>query len=447
MADEQNKDKKNADQKTADAVAELAKLEAELKAKSEQRASESRSSSEHSSSQSTSQSTSKVSRPSGSKQTSSMSNTRETKGQTHTVKATGSRFSWLALFAFLFSLVAIAGAAYLYWLMQTLQSDNQAAQEQAKIIAQQSLLETRNTVETVQDNLTALQRNQQNSNDFVLDTQRHLQSLNARIKELGQSQPNTWLAAESLYLVNLAERRLAVEQDVNSAIQLLVDANLRLDAMNDPSVFYLREAISVDLAMLANLPSADTESVYLSLSGLISQADTLPLAHIYVPEPVQPAEKQEVSDNASDWKENLKISFQRFFGNFVKVTRRETAVEPELPPKQRWFVRTNVQQQLTMAQHAALKGQQAIYNDALSKVEKWIKQYFDITDVAVVSTLNTLSELQRKPISVSTPTELTAQPLLNKYVVGQIQLQQQQLKTQQQDTPPKKDQPNEVTNG
>lgn len=390
----------SAEQKTAAAQSEINKLEAELKASMENDAKKA---------QAEKQPAAKPASP----------RSHDTKAQRQK-----SSFSWLAFFAFILSLLSIAGAAYVYWLFDQTKQSVTEQQRHTADIAKQSLLESKNTLVDVQNTLSTLQRNQQSNNTFVMDTQRQLQSLNSRMKELGQSQPNTWLAAESLYLVNLAERRLLIENDVNTAIQLLVDANLRLDAMNDTSVFYLRTAISEDLAMLSNLAKPATDDAYLALSGLVSQLETLPLAHIYVPDPAKAEPKPEVSNDASDWKDNLATSVKRFMGNFITVTRRETAVEPELPPKQRWYVRANIRQQLLIAQQATLDTNNARFVDAVSHAEKWLTQYFDTSKPSVVATINTLSELKRTNVSIEIPSGLGSQALLNKFVIEQIQLQQ-----------------------
>ena len=456
MVDKKKKDKSlasknDANQRMNDANSELEKLEAELKARANDASDKADSkkepstqkpsaapSSQPSASTATYSSKDKPSakpenkskpEPSASFSSSSQrSQSASSHSQQNNKKSGG--ISILGLFGFLFGLIALAGVAYLYWLQQQTALSHQQQLEQNQVIAQQSLVETRRTVEKVQNNLTALESNQQNNNEFVQDTQRQLTSLTARIKELGQVQPNTWLAAESLYLVNLAERRLLIEQDINTAIQLLVDANIRLDAMNDPSVFYLRQAISEDLALLAAIPKPDTDSVYLALSGVIRQLETLPLAHIYVPDPAELPTKPEISDDVNDWQANLLASVKRFMGNFISVTRRESAVEPELPPKQRWFVRANIRQQLLIAQQSVLEGNVAIYQDALTNVERWLKQYFDLTQPSVVASINTIIELNKKNVAQVLPANLSSQALLNKHVVGLMQLQQQQLQEQ-----------------
>lgn len=435
---EKNKEKSKAAQKTANANAEIEKLEAELKAQAALSAASSKpmSSSQETKKPSSSQPDVKPSSnpSSGSSSGSnsqpdvkpaSGSGSGSTPNSSSRVPANKTKkpFSWLALFAFLFSLVAVSGVAYLWWQAQQFTQTQQKDLEQTKTLAEQSYQQTRNTLQNVQDNLAQLQLNQQRGNDFVLNTQQSLQSLNNRIKELGQSQPNTWLAAESLYLVNLAEHRLLIEKDTATAVQLLLAANVRLVAMQDPSVFYIRTAISEDIAVLNSIVQPDTESSFLAISGVISQLETLPLARKYTPDPVANESKPQVSEDISDWKQNLANSVERFMGNFVTITRRDTPIEPELPPKQQWFVRANVTSQLLAAQNASLNYKQKIYQTSIDQSLTWLRQYFDLSSPAVISAITTLEAIQNKQVELQLPAGLTTQPLLKAYVAQQLNLQ------------------------
>ena len=403
-----NKSELSAEQKTAQASVEIEQLEAELKAtaKLEEKAA-----------------LKEKAEPSVAVSAEPTSPPTDDKSDKKQSPQNQKSFSWLAFFAFIFSLVAITAAGYLWWQAQIFTQTQKQDLEQTQTLAEQSYQQTRNTLKTVQDNLAQLQLNQQRGNDFVLNTQRSLQSLNNRIKELGQSQPNTWLAAESLYLVNLAEHRLLIEKDSATAVQLLLSANVRLAAMQDPSVFYLRTAISEDIATLNAVVQPDTESAFLALSGVISQMQTLPLARKYTPEPIAESTKPEVSSDISDWKTNLANSMERFMGNFVTITRRDTPIEPELPPKQRWYVRANVTSQLLAAQNASLNNKQTIYRTSIAQASAWLQQYFDLSDPAVTSVITTLDAIKDKKVEISLPQGLTAQPLLKTYVAKQMNLQ------------------------
>lgn len=333
--------------------------------------------------------------------------------------------SWFSIFAFIFSVAASAFVGFFWWQSQLWLKN----QEQVDQLKQQAVINTQQSLNQLQAKLNQLQlvveqkQNQTQNNSAKINDS--LNSLAARIKELGQSQPNYWLAAEAGYLINLAERRLLVEQDVNTAIQLLLDANQRLTAMQDPSVFHIRAGISEDIASLYTVKQPDSDSIYLSISGLIKQTENIKFAQVYIPKPNTDTELQpEVSGEVDDWYNNLLTSLKRFFGNFITITQRDAEVQPQLPADQKWFVRANLTTQMLMAQNAILDKNQALYEDALKQVETWVMQYFDTDDAAVISFITTLNALKQKDIGLSLPTGLQAQPLISNYLQQQIMLKE-----------------------
>jgi uroporphyrin-3 C-methyltransferase len=335
--------------------------------------------------------------------------------------------SWLAIFAFIFSLLTAAFVGFFWWQSQ-IWLQNQEKLDQLK---QQAVINTQQSLNDLQAKLTQLQlvteKKQTQAQDNTVKINDSLGSLAARIKELGQSQPNYWLAAEAGYLINLAERRLLVEQDVNTAVQLLLDANQRLTAMQDPSVFHIRTAISEDVASLYTIKQPDSDSVYLAISGLIAEAKTIKFAQVYIPKPnINKEQQPEVSSEVNDWLTNILTSFKRFFGNFINITQRDAQVQPQLPVDQKWFVRANLTTQMLMAQNAILDKNQARYNDALKHIETWITQYFDNTDDAVISFMITLNTLQQQDIGLALPSGLNAQPLIANYLQQQLSLKEKQ---------------------
>lgn len=330
--------------------------------------------------------------------------------------------SKLAILAFLLSLGALGAAGFIWWQNQLWLKN----QEQMEQIKQQALLTTQQTLNQQQAQITDLLSKLSAEQNQQQVLQQSLQSMQARIQELGASQPNYWLAAEARYLIQLAERRIVVEGDPDTAMQLLLDANSRLAAMQDPSVFHIRTAISEDIAMLKAVVKPNADDVYLSLSGLLSQVETLPFAQVYVPEVTEQAEKAEqVTENIDDWQHNLAVSAKRFFANYVTIRRQETQLQPQLPADQQWFVRANLTTEFLMAQSAVLDHSQARYSDSLTRIKKWALQYFDQNKPEVVAFVTNIEHLAQQNVELVLPSELAAQPLIANYVIEQLKLKEQ----------------------
>lgn len=324
--------------------------------------------------------------------------------------------NWSGALAFLFSVLTLAALAVVVWFGK-IELDNQKALLASK---QQNLDSAQQNITQLQSQLTQIQNSRAQQLDINNQYQNNLTAISNRVKELSLSQPNYWLAAEAQFLIQLAERRLLIENDINTTIQLLIDANQRLTAMNDASVFNIREAISADIASLYAIEQPNTDDIYLSLSGLSAELGNLSFAAFMIPEPVDKEQQPEVSENVDDWQQNLAISLQRFFGNFVEITRHNQPVEPQLPPEQKWFILANIQTQLVMAQRSTLDFNQARYQDALQKVELWVKQYFDLESAKTVAFLNTIIALRNQEVTLTIPKQLSSQALITNFVNSQL---------------------------
>jgi uroporphyrin-3 C-methyltransferase len=209
-------------------------------------------------------------------------------------------------------------------------------------------------------------------------------------------------------------------------MQLLVDANKRLAAMQDPSVFHIRTAISEDIASLRVIKQPNTDDIYLTLSGLLNQVEQLPFAQVYIPDLKQQVEQSEqVSGEINDWQHNLAVSAQRFFAHFITIRKQETQVQPQLPAKQQWYVRANLTTQILMAQNAVLDKDQPRYIDALKTVNRWSQEYFDRSKPEVVAFVNGLEHLTKQNVELAVPTGLATQPLIANYVVEQLRLKEE----------------------
>lgn len=334
-------------------------------------------------------------------------------------KESHSRLSKTAVFALLLSFVALGAIGFVGWQGQMwLKTQNQVEtlNQQAVNNNVAEIKNLKSQISQLSGQLNSQLRAQQNQEKT---TANNVKTLTSRVKELGQSQPNEWLASEALYLVNLAERKIIIDQDVDTALMLLANANNRLAAMNDPSVFPLRKSISEDVAKLHGVKQPDRDSLYLSLSGILDQVNTLKFSHIYIPTATEVEPESGVSNEIQDWQSNLKTSFSRFMSNFVTIKHRELAIEPQIPVQQQWFIRANITRQLLVAQQNILLQNNALYNDGIVRSLAWMQQYFDLDDPQVVATINTLSELQNRNIELKLPTKLGSQSELANYVSRQ----------------------------
>lgn len=334
------------------------------------------------------------------------------------------KISKTAVVALIIALLAIAASAgHYYW------SEQQKAQSsmQLNAVVKRQLVENQQQVaEQISQNKQSIaqqlsQNNQASSAELNtlrknLEQRDSLANINAeaiaklqqQMASLGQNQPSDWLLQEAEYLIRVASRSLWLEKDTGTAISLLNDADLRIQELNDPQFLTLRQIIQQDIATLQLLPKLKTDDVIIKLMALEQQIKQLPLAIFEIPTIKETETTLELTNNASDWRENLAKTWRKFTTEFFTITRRTGDVEPLMSPQFQQNLRENLSLKLQTAIWAASKSKTSIYQQALNDTQRWLNDYFDMTTLANQTFLETIDSLKAATIEVSYPNSLAA---------------------------------------
>ncbi|ELI6427834.1 uroporphyrinogen-III C-methyltransferase [Vibrio sp. Y29_XK_CS5] len=242
--------------------------------------------------------------------------------------------------------------------------------------------------------------------------QKSIESLQLAVADVKGRRPNDWLLAEADYLVKLAGRKLFLEHDVESATQLMENADQRIAALNDPSLVGLRKAMANDITKLRVVPLVDRDGLVLRLTALQQQVDKLPLANALLPEAAA-VEKQQVSEDIANWQDNLMTSLKDFSENFITFRTRDGNVIPLLSPQQHFYLKENIKAKLETAIKAVYQEQGEIYATSLETADKWAMAFFNQDDNSVKEFNKTLSQLSKQDIQVEYPAKLESQNQLS----------------------------------
>lgn len=300
----------------------------------------------------------------------------------------------------------------------------------------------------VQQSYAALSNNSQN--DQILTQQKQLQdqfrqqqqvianvekesasqleqfkALQSKVSTLSTTEANLWLLAEADFLVKQAVRKLNTEKDITTAIALLTSADASIRDMNDPSLHELRNALQHDVTTLSAIKRIDIDGTVIKLHQLSDQLDKMVLVKNQLEDEVPAPENLEVSDNISDWQENLSKTWKGFVSDFITITPIETNTvsdvnKPELTANQGAYLRENIRLQLLIAAQAVPGYQADTYNQALDKAMSWVKEYYDLENPVNQGFIRELEQLQKQNIKIDIPTQLSSQPLLNKQVESRL---------------------------
>lgn len=338
------------------------------------------------------------------------------KERTSAVQQQQNKVSKIAVLALLIALLAIAASAgHYYW------SEKQKSSS-IKQLTQQLTQQLNNKL---QKQTTLFQQQLQNnkqliatSNSVERETEKRITLLQQQISNLSKNQPSDWLLHEAEYLIRVASRSLWLEKDTSAAIGLLHDADRRMEELDDPQFLPVRQVIQQDIAELQLLPTLNTDNVILKLMALAQQTKQLPIAMVDIPNSDEQENDLELTENVSDWQENLAITWHKFLADFITVSRRTGDVEPLMSPEFTQNLRENLNLKIQTTIFAVTKGNTKIYQQSLTDIQMWLNDYFDMTEIANQNFSQALLALEDKSIKVNYPNKLSSLTAIRKVIAN-----------------------------
>ena len=338
-------------------------------------------------------------------------------------KSSGNGLLWFVVIILFLIVLGMAGAGYWYYMQQ------QSASKDSES-ALQTTTSQLNTIERERAGLVASIDKVARTNQTLESTVAELKAQNEKLTLQAEStleqlnnmegrRPADWLIAEADYLVRMAGRKLWLENDVRTAILLLVNADKRLKSLADPSVLPVRANLAEDIQTLQQLNPVSQSSIALALTGMIAQIDKLPLDTFEKPEDAN-AEDTTLSESADDWQENLAKVWRSLVNDFLTVKTIEGPVEPVLSLEAQFLAKEQLRLQLMHAQTAALQGDAGLYGQSLQYAQTLIIEKFDTEKSQVTGFVDALQNLIATDVSRPIPTELASQKPLERLLDSRV---------------------------
>ena len=338
-------------------------------------------------------------------------------------KSSGNGLLWFVVIILFLIVLGMAGAGYWYYMQQ------QSASKDSES-ALQTTTSQLNTIERERAGLVASIDKVARTNQTLESTVAELKAQNEKLTLQAEStleqlnnmegrRPADWLIAEADYLVRMAGRKLWLENDVRTAILLLVNADKRLKSLADPSVLPVRANLAEDIQTLQQLNPVSQSSIALALTGMIAQIDKLPLDTFEKPEDAN-AEDTTLSESSDDWQENLTKVWRSLVNDFLTIKTIEGPVEPVLSLEAQFLAKEQLRLQLMHAQTAALQGDAGLYNQSLQYAQTLIIEKFDTEKSQVTGFVDALQNLIATDVSRPIPSELASQKPLERLLDSRV---------------------------
>ncbi len=334
-------------------------------------------------------------------------------------RATG-RGGGVAVLALIVALVAVAFAGWVWWQQRTELGrigTVQSALGDARDAIQSALGAVSalgNDIDALRDRVGQLDGAQSALGDQVAaDVNRLAAEVEAATRTIEQVERavtetgglvtrarDDWMIAETEYLLQTANTALQMARDPDAAIAALEAADDRLQSLADPALTEIRQALAAELAALRAMPRPDLPGIALSLGSLAARVELLPTAG--GPQQQRYGEDQKGEAQGSGLA-RARSAVSNALRSMFSIQRDDSEIAPLLAPDERFFLFRNLALQIDAARLAALRGDQANFEQSLASARRWLQQHFDVEDAGVESALATLDELSGVQIDPPEP--------------------------------------------
>jgi uroporphyrin-3 C-methyltransferase len=307
----------------------------------------------------------------------------------------------LAAFALLIALGAAAGVGYLYWATVYRPPENPEAGRYRGLAIELETLQARHgeLVRELESSRGALASSIAELDNRQSERVREIegrvaQSLGAMANAAPPSE-REWQLAEVEYLLRIANHRVLMEQDFDTARELLEACDATLRELDDFSLHGVRAEIADEIEALSRVEGTDVQGLYLKLEALKHDLRSLALA---TPEFGLAPAAQDTAEDATFW-EALAARFSELL-QFRRVDRRVT---PLLAPEEAVYLELNLRLALEQAQLAALRRDQTAFDTSLASAALWVDSHLDAEDPAVAALASSIETLRGHQLAVDVP--------------------------------------------
>lgn len=236
--------------------------------------------------------------------------------------------------------------------------------------------------------------------DALEDMPKQMQELLLSVEELrgrAEGPERAWSRAEALFLLELAQRRLALDHDLETAIVALESADMRLASLRDQSFAPVRQQIARELQALRSVRVPDTTGVLTRLASAEEHAMQAPVKGIL-------AAERKALDRSGLPQGMLARAWAIARGalaNLIVVRRVDDQAGRVITAEEALVRRQHLQLLLYSARMAVARRDSGGYRSALGAARQWLGNFFDLSTRPGQALLHEVQALE--PIDIAPP--------------------------------------------
>lgn len=218
-----------------------------------------------------------------------------------------------------------------------------------------------------------------------------------------------WIIAEVIYLVELANQRLLLVRDIDTAMASLQAAAKVLQEFSDPSFIPLHQALLADIVNLKAVSLPQLKDIAHELDQILIDLKPLPVLNAETQQSTtgKPATAHQASQQQGVESENLFISLVQEINKHVVVRRHNQPLQPLPSMAAQLYYRQILRLRLEAARHAVIREDDLEYHQQLRSAKEWIDTHLSVVHAKQLSNqldkLNQINIRRKLPnISAST---------------------------------------------
>lgn len=310
----------------------------------------------------------------------------------------------LALFLFILSLGAVAGAAWYGWL-EYQKHLQQTDEMMAELVADlQSQIQQRLTQTDLDDSLNSIRQMNARTDSQLAQLGQKQESLSEsteKLYELYGRDENGWRLAEVEYLMSIAQHKLVLEQDFEGAAKTLDAASIRIAELADPGLLPVRVRINDEIAALKTRKRPDLVGMTLLISRLGIQVRVLKPEYVSQTEQVDEAPATRLDFETLQklpWDQRI----QAVASSLVNIRHSEPeSAQPE--PVKIIDVKEKLEDNLKLLRWTVLEREAARYETLLEGTIALFNEHYDLKEAANVDFHESLLYLQKSSLKAELP--------------------------------------------
>lgn len=296
------------------------------------------------------------------------------------------------------AVLALATAVYALWRLDSARDRMDEISAAARTLeAERALL--RSEIQNLEERTRQADEDLARRLALLDDVPRQVQELANTTEELrgrAEGPERAWSRAEAMYLLELAQRRLALNRDIDTAIVALASADARLAALKDDSFAPVRQEIARELHALRAIERPDITGITTRLASLEQNVTTLPVKGI-VAEERKVAPQTELPDSFLPRAWSIA---RRSVANLIRVREVDERAGGLVTKEEALLRREHLRLLLFSARAALARHDKYAYQHALASARTLLEEAFDASQPstqAVVNEIRTLESIDIDP--------------------------------------------------